>query len=57
MATRRDRADAAEALAALLSAVDGGELSADTPQEKRLLRRIEGAVAVLGAEVGPTEPS
>ena len=52
MTTHRDRAEAAEALAALLRAVDAGELSADTPQEKRMLRRIEGAASALGTEAG-----
>jgi len=50
--TRKDRVEAAEALAALLRAVEAGELSADTPQARRLLRRIEGAAAVLAAETG-----
>jgi len=49
---RHDRQEAAEAMTALLRAVDEGEITADTPQERRLLRRIEGAVIVLRAHDG-----
>jgi hypothetical protein len=51
--TRRDREQAAEALNALLDVVERGEVSADSPQEKRMLRRIEGAAALLAVEAGP----
>ena len=53
--TGRDRQEAADALAALLRAVEAGELTADTPQEKRMLRRIEGAVAGLDVETGTAD--
>jgi hypothetical protein len=42
--------EAAEVLRRLLEAIDRGELSADTPQERRLLRRIEGAAAAWAGE-------
>lgn len=47
MATRAQRREAAEVLSAVLEAVERGELVADTPQARRLVRRIEGAVAAL----------
>jgi hypothetical protein len=49
--SRADQAEAAEALKRLLEAVEGGEIDADTPQARRLLRRLEGAVAAW--ETGP----
>jgi hypothetical protein len=39
----------------LLAAVERGELTAQTPQARSLLRRLEGAVAALEA-LDPTEP-
>jgi len=39
------RAAAAQAVEALLGAVERGEIEADTPQARRLARRLEGAVA------------
>jgi len=45
---RQDRetvTEAAAALRALLATVERGEIDADTPQARRLLRRLEGALA------------
>lgn len=42
--THADRRQAADVLQALLDAVEANELSADTPQERRMLQRIEGAL-------------
>ncbi len=39
--------EAAAVLERLLEAVVAGELEADTPQARRLLRRMEGAAAAL----------
>ena len=39
--------DLADLLRGLLEAVERGELEAETPQARALVRRIEGAVAVL----------
>src|SRR5437868_13679629 len=45
-----DQREAAEVLRRLLDAVDLGELTADTPAERRNLRRLEGMLtAVEGA--------
>lgn len=41
------RKEAAATLRAILTAVEEGELSANTAQERRLLRRIEGAIIAL----------
>ncbi len=51
MATRADVEQAAAALRALLDAVRVGELTAETPAERRMVARIEGAV--LGLEAAP----
>jgi hypothetical protein len=42
---KADEREAAEMLRRLLDAVDRGELSADTPAERRNLRRLEGMLA------------
>jgi hypothetical protein len=50
---RQDReavTEAAAALRALLEAVDRGEIEAETPQARRLVRRLEGALAALEAD-------
>lgn len=44
------RRDAAQALRRLLNAVEAGELEADSPQAKALLRRLQGAVTALEAD-------
>jgi hypothetical protein len=44
-----DQRDSAEMLRRLLDAVDRGELTADTPAERRNLRRLEGMLAALEA--------
>lgn len=51
-ARNRDEArrDAAQALRRLLNAVEAGELEADSPQAKALLRRLQGAVTGLEAD-------
>jgi hypothetical protein len=46
---KADERKAAETLRRLLDAVDRGELSADTPAERRNLRRLEGMLAALEA--------
>jgi hypothetical protein len=59
MANLRVRREAAKALAGLLAQVRAGDLTATTPQERRLVRRLEGAIAALNAvdrsPVAPTE--
>jgi hypothetical protein len=42
-----DQREAAEMLRHILDAVDRGELTADTPEERRNVRRLEGMLAVL----------
>ena len=42
-----DRAEAAAMLGRVVAAVNDGTLRADSDEAKRLLRRIEGAVAAL----------
>ena len=43
----KDRAEAAQALQALIDAIDRGELTPESPLEQELLCRIEGAVTAL----------
>jgi hypothetical protein len=43
----KDASEAAEALRRLLAAVEAGEIDADTPQARRLLRRLEGAIGAI----------
>ena len=43
----KDRLEAAEALQALIDAVDRGELTAESLFEQELLCRIEGAITAL----------
>ena len=45
--TKSDDRKAAEMLRRLLDAVDRGALTADTPAERRNLRRLEGMLAAL----------
>ena len=45
---KSDEREAAEMLRRLLEAVDRGELTADTPAERRNLRRLEGMLAAFG---------
>ena len=40
----------------LLDAVERGELSADTPAERRNLRRLEGMLAALATEAKNPSP-
>ena len=40
-----DEVEAAEILSGLLAAAEEGEIEADTPHARRLLRRLEGALA------------
>jgi transcription elongation GreA/GreB family factor len=44
------RRDAADALRRLLAAIEAGELEADSPRAKALIRRLEGAVVGLEAD-------
>ena len=43
----KDRSEAAQALQALIDAVDRGELTAESPVEWELLCRLEGAITAL----------
>lgn len=52
MPTATVRRQAAALLRRLLAAVGDGTLTADTPEDRRALRRIEGAVAALDADAG-----
>lgn len=45
MVTGGDAAEAAEAIRRLVEVVERGEVEADSPQARRLLRRFEGAFA------------
>jgi hypothetical protein len=45
-----DEREAAEMLRRVLDAVDRGELSADTPAERRNVRRLEGMFCLLNDE-------
>jgi len=54
---REDRRETAEVLKRIVDAVDEGVLAANSRLEKRIVRRIEGASALLGAEAGLTPPS
>jgi hypothetical protein len=46
---KSDERAAAEMLRRVLDAVDRGELTADTPAERRNVRRLEGMLAALEA--------
>ncbi len=50
MGRREVESDLAQALRRLLDAIDRGEITADTPAERRIVRRIEGAVVALEAK-------
>jgi len=41
--------EAAEVLQRLLALIDDGEISADTPLERGMVRRVEGAIAAFEA--------
>lgn len=47
MPSRQDAAEAAEAIRAVLTAIEAGELTADTPRALALVRRLEGALVAL----------
>jgi len=49
---KSDQREAGEVLRRLLDAVDRGELTADTPAERRNVRRLEGMLAALEAANG-----
>jgi hypothetical protein len=53
---RSDEREAAEMLRRLLDAVYRGELTADTPAERRNVRRLEGMLAALDATEAPARP-
>jgi hypothetical protein len=57
VARERDRREAAAAIRRLLDAVERGEISADSPQERRMLRRLEGAAAAWTADEKPPTKS
>jgi hypothetical protein len=44
--------EAAEITRRLLQMIDDGEIDADTPQARRMVRRMEGAVAAWGKDDG-----
>lgn len=44
---RADRRDASRLLHRLVDAAEHGEVEADTPSARRLLRRLEGAASAL----------
>jgi len=50
---KSDQPAASEMLRRLLDAVDRGELTADTPPERRNVRRLEGMLAALEGMDGP----
>jgi hypothetical protein len=47
VATQKELADAARTIRAVLAAVDEGKLTAASPREIALLRRLEGAAIAL----------
>ena len=53
MTTKAERLEAAQLARRLLDAVERGDLEADTPAGRRLVRRIEGATAAWEAESRP----
>jgi hypothetical protein len=53
---KADEREAAEMLRRLLDAVDRRELTADTPAERRNLRRLEGMLAALEGMDARTRP-
>jgi hypothetical protein len=52
--TRETVAGAAHSLRRVLDAVERGDLKAVTPQDRALLRRLEGALAAWEATVPPS---
>ncbi len=56
MASRRqaDQLEAAAALRHLLEAVERGDIDASTGSERRMVRRLEGAVAALEVSARPS---
>jgi len=56
VATKNDRQHAAQLVRRLLLAVERGEIESDTPTARRLLRRLEGAVAAWESETPETGP-
>ena len=53
--SKKDRQDGAELADRILTAVESDELEADSPAGRRLLRRLEGAVAAWQAEAAPRQ--
>lgn len=51
-----DITQAVEVVRAILQAVERGEIEAETPQARRLLRRLEGAVAAWDAASDAPSP-
>ena len=49
--TNRDRQEATAVVRRLLATVERGEIEADTPAARRLLRRLEGAAAAWEVEI------
>jgi hypothetical protein len=52
VATQKDLEEAARAIREVLAAVDEGKLTAASPREIALLRRLEGAALALEAASG-----
>ena len=50
VARKKDRQEVAALARRILGAVERGEIEADSPAARRLLRRLEGATAVWEAE-------
>jgi hypothetical protein len=50
---KADQREAAEMLRRILDAVDRGELTADTPEERCNVRRLEGMLAAMEHRVAP----
>jgi hypothetical protein len=55
--SRSTVAEAAQALRRILASIEEGELSAATPQEVALVRRLQGAVVAMEAVSGPRVPT
>jgi hypothetical protein len=54
---KADERQAAEMLRRILDAMDRGELTADTPEERRNVRRLEGMLLALRRPESPKPPT
>lgn len=55
--SKAELAEAAAMLRAVLAAIEAGEIEANTPKARALVRRMEGAVAALAEAARPARSS